>query len=71
MKLTIKIDSNKHPTEFNQLVNASNMAAFIWDFKQVLRGYAKHDSTKTPDEIYTEFCEALTDNGIDIDKLWG
>ena len=65
MKLTIKIDSNKHHTEFNQLVNA-----FIWDFKQVLRGYAKHDSTKTPDEIYTEFCEALTDNGIDIDKLW-
>lgn len=69
MKLTIKLDSEKHKSEFHQIVNASNMAAFIWDFKQVLRGYAKHDTQKTLDEIYTEFCEALTDNGIDVDEL--
>ena len=62
MKLTIKVDSEKHKSEFNQIINASNMAAFIWDFKQTLRGYAKNDIEKTPDEIYTEFCEALTDN---------
>ena len=70
MKLTIKVDSEKHRCEFDQIINASNMASFIWDFKQKLRGYAKHDSDKTPDQIYTEFCEGLTDNGIDIDKIW-
>lgn len=70
MKVTIKLDSEKHQTEFAQIVNASNMAAFIYDFKQLLRGYHKHDIEKTPSEIYTEFCEALTDHGIDLDKLF-
>lgn len=70
MKIKIKIDSEKHQTEFAQIVNASNMAAFIYDFKQLLRGYSKNDTPKLVHEIYTEFCEALTDHGIDIDKLW-
>lgn len=69
MKVKITLDSEKHKAELAKIMAADDMAAFIWDMKQILRGYSKHAIAKTPTEIYNEFVENMNIRGIDLDEL--
>ena len=56
--------------EFKRATRADEMASFMWDFQQYLRGQWKYgDPPDDIEKIYDTWFEMMRESGFDLDAL--
>lgn len=76
MKITLEFDTDSEHfqrDEYERVLKADDMAAFIWDMMIAVKGWYNHPEryeALTEDSLSEKFWSLMRQHDIDIERLW-